>query len=98
MFDVQVSKSLSEDRSDVQIFVCIVIPVALHCATIVVLVVPDLSLATRPHDRSDEVDCVLLELLLCHKLLSSNDVAKVDCVSLKHFELIALKTKSLEGS
>jgi hypothetical protein len=68
MIDVQVSKRLSEDRSDVQIFVCIVIPVALHRTAIVVLVVPDLSLVAQAHDRSDEVDCVLLELLFCHKI------------------------------
>ena len=80
MIDVQVSKSLCEDRRNVQILQPIVIPVALHCTTIVILVVPDLSLATRPHDRSDEVDSVLL---IVHKLLSSNEVAKVIRVSLK---------------
>ena len=93
--NVQIIKSLMDSRLQSHVFVKVVVPIALHRTAIVVLVVPDLSLATRSHDRSNEVDSVLL---FCHKLLSSNDVAKVSCVSLKHFELIALKSKSLEGS
>ena len=70
-----------DERLQSHVFVRVVIPVALHRASsCVVLVVPDRLLATQAHDRSDEVDCVLL---CVHKLLSSNEVAKVSCVSLK---------------
>jgi hypothetical protein len=48
--DVQVVEGLLENLCKLQILVLVVIPVALHCTTIVVLVVPDLSLATQAHD------------------------------------------------
>ena len=66
--DVQIVQSLMENGLQSHVFVRVMIPVALYCAAIVILVVPDLSLITQAHDRSDEVDCVLLELLRCHKI------------------------------